>query len=260
MAHQLNHHLNSTPHRNVMPVEIGRPWVWIKRGWSDMIDNLGVSLLFGLVFAAAGYAILTYAASQPYLFTAAVSGFMLVGPLAAAGLYEISRRHEQGQHTNLMQSLHGLARNGESLFYYGVILAVVMLAWERISAFLFGLFYHDTAPDMANFFHDVFLSGNYVHFVVAYMVIGGAICVALYALSAISIPMIMDRDVDVKTAMVTSIQTVGHNITAMAVWAVILVVLIALGFATWMVGMVITLPLAGHATWHAYRDLVSQNA
>lgn len=242
------------PH--VRQVEAARPLVWLRRGWEDMRVNPAASLTYGVFFSVLGYLILAYATELPYLFTAAISGFFLVGPLAAAGLYELSRLHERGEAASLGASLRGLRKHGDHLMYYGVFLAFVLIGWERLSAIMFALFYSDLTPDLSNFFRDVFLSGNYTHFAVSYLVIGGALAALVFALSVVSVPMLMDRDSDMVTAMVTSARSVGFNLGAMALWAALIVVLIGIGFATMMIGMVVLLPLVGHATWHAYKDLV----
>lgn len=249
----LDHHFH-LPH--IREVGATRPFQWLRMGWSDMRDNLAASLSYGVFFAVIGYLILSYAADMPYLFTAAISGFFLVGPIAAAGLYEISRRHDMGEKATFRESLMGLTRHSDSLMYFGLFLAISLIGWERISAILFALFYQGNVPDLSNFFRDVFLSGDYTHFVVAYVVIGGALATAVYALSAISIPMLMDRDADAITAAMTSAKAVGVNLPAMALWAGLIVALVAIGFATMMIGMVVLLPLLGHATWHAYKDLI----
>lgn len=242
------------PH--VRQVDASRPLVWLRMGWDDMRANLGASLTYGLIFAIIGYLILAYATDLPYLFTAAISGFFLVGPLAAAGLYEISRRHERGESASFADSVRGLREHGDHLLYYGALLAFGLLGWERMSAILFALFYRGVAPDLNNFFRDVFLSGDYTYFVVSYMTVGGAIAAVVFALSAVSVPMLMDRKSDIATAMMTSVRAVSVNLGAMAVWAALIVVLVGVGFATMMIGMVALLPLLGHATWHAYKDLV----
>jgi len=242
------------PH--IREVDPSRPLEWLRMGWSDMRENLGASLSYGIVMAAIGYAILSYAADMPYLFTAAISGFFLIGPIAAAGLYEISRRHERGEQVSLMSSLRGLRRHADSMAYFGAFLAIALIGWERISAILFALFYGGEITDGSNFFRDVFLSGDYLHFVVAYLVVGGMLAAVVFSLSAIAIPMIMDRETDTVTAAMTSLRAVGLNLGAMALWAAIIVGLVMVGFATMMIGMVILLPLLGHATWHAYREMV----
>ncbi|ENO90383.1 DUF2189 domain-containing protein [Thauera linaloolentis] len=242
------------PH--VREVDALRPFEWLRMGWNDMRENLGASLAYGVLLAAIGYAILSYAATTPYLFTAAISGFLLIGPVAAAGLYEISRRHERGEPVSLAGSVRGLWRHADGMAYFGAFLAITLIGWERMSAILFALFYGGSLSEVGNFFRDVFLSGNHLSFVAAYMLIGGVLAAVVFSLSAIAIPMMMDRDTDAITAAMTSLRAVGVNLGAMAVWAALIVVLVAAGFATMMIGMTILLPLLGHATWHAYRDMV----
>ena len=110
----LDQHFN-LPH--IRSIGTDRPVQWLRMGWADMRDNLGASLSYGVILAAIGYTILSYAADKPYLFMAAISGFMLIGPLAAAGMYEISRRHEKGERVSFIGSIRGLARNADSLAF-----------------------------------------------------------------------------------------------------------------------------------------------
>lgn len=242
------------PHVN--PVTRDRPMRWLRMGWSDMRANLGASLAYGVILSAIGHAILAYAADKPYLFMAAISGFMLVGPLAAAGLYEISRQHERGERVSFAGSLRGLARNADSLAFFGAFLAIALLAWERISAIMFALFYRGEVTNVANFISGVFASGDHLYFLAAYVVVGGVLALVVYALSAVSIPMLMDRETDAFTAAMSSLRAVQVNFDTMALWALMIVAMMGIGFATLMIGMVILLPLVGHATWHAYRDLI----
>lgn len=242
------------PH--VREVGIDRPLLWLRAGWEDMRENLGASLSYGVILAALGYLILSYAAGLPYLFTAAISGFFLIGPVAAAGLYEISRQHEQGHPVSFLSSLRGLRGHADGLAYFGAFLAIALIGWERISAVLFALFYDGNVADLSNFFRSVFLSGEHLSFVAAYLVVGAIIATVVFALSVTAVPMLIDRKVDIVTAAMASLRAVAVNPAAMALWAAIIVGLVAVGFATMMVGMVILLPLLGHASWHAYRELM----
>ena len=241
---------------SVRTVQASRPLAWLKAGWSDLRDNLGASLTYGLALSIAGFLILNYAADIPYLLTAAISGFFLIGPVAAAGLYVISRRHEQGQKSSFAQSLTGLRDEGESLLFFGALLAFVLLSWERLSAILFALFFKGNVPDIGNFVKDLLLSGDYVQFIAVYLLAGGILAATVFALSAFAIPMLLDRKVDVVTAMMTSFRVTEKNLGAMFIWAMLIVACITIGFATMMIGMIVLLPLLGHATWHAYKDLV----
>ena len=242
------------PH--IRSIGTDRPMQWLRMGWDDMRENLGASLSYGLILAAVGYAILSYAADKPYLFMAAISGFLLIGPITAAGLYEISRRHEKGHKTSFSGSLRGLAAKADGLAMFGAFLAIALIAWERISAIMFALFYRGEVSDVTNFVSGLLSSGTNLYFLAAYVIVGGVLALVVFSLSAIAIPMVMDRETDTVTAAMTSLRAVQTNFDTMILWAVMIVALIGIGFASMMIGMVILLPLVGHASWHAYRDLV----
>jgi uncharacterized membrane protein len=240
----------------VRRIDSTRPLAWLRMGWQDLRCNPIASMTYGVLFALAGGVILSFADGMPYLFTAAVSGFFLVGPIAAAGLYEIARREEQGEIIGFVDSLRGLRGNGEQLLFFGMFLAIVLLSWERLSAILFALFGQSDSAVVGHFFRDIFLSGTQFEFVIAYVLFGGVLAAVVFALSAIAIPMLMHRDTDIVTAMMTSARAVANNLRALSLWAALIVGLIAIGFATLMIGMVVVLPVLGYASWHAYRDLV----
>jgi len=253
-VHSTSHHfeLPDTAH-----VPVARPLHWLRLAWQDVRYSPFESIAYGLFFTVVGWLILTFAAARPYLFTVAISGFFLLAPLLMSGLYEISRRHGQGlPQTLIADSLAGYRRNGQSLFHMGVLLALIAIGWERVSAILFALLYGGTAPDLSQFVQDVFLSGDYLRFVVAWTLLGGVIAAVVFGLTAVSIPMMVDRDVDLVTAMMTSTRAVAANLMPMIFWAAIIVGLTAIGFATWLAGLILILPLLGHATWHCYKDLV----
>ena len=239
----------------VRSIDIARPFVWLRMGWADMRENLPASLSYGLLFTGVGYFILAYASDLPYLFNAALSGLLLVGPLTAAGLYEISRRRECGDSATFAESLRGLRGHRDRLLYFGAFLAFVLLGWERLSAILFATLHVERATGAGDFLREVMLSGQYTVFIASYLAVGGVIAAVVFALSAASLPMLVDRDTDVVVAMATSLRAVGFNLGAMAVWGALIVALIAIGFAT-LAGMIVLLPLLGHASWHAYKDLI----
>lgn len=245
-------HLPETAHIDVM-----LPFTWLRKAVADIRYAPAQSLAFGVLFALLGWVILAFAADKPYLFVTAMSAFMLLAPILAAGLYEISRCHEAGSAPpSFGNVLTGLRRNSQSLSYCGIMLALVAIAWERISAILFALLYGGDAPDFNHLIQDLLFSGDYLRFVVTWTLVGALLAALVFALTAVSIPMMVDRDVDVATATMTSFKAVANNLLPMAVWAAIIVVLMAVSFATYLVGLIVLLPLLGHATWHAYRALV----
>jgi len=240
----------------VRRVELDRPLAWLRSGWRDMWANPIASLAYGLLFAIAGDIILIFAWGNPYLSTAAVSGFFLVGPLLAGGLYEISRRHAGGLHSTFFDSLAGWGRNGQSMAMFGLLLALASLIWERTSAIFFALFVPDLVPNFWSFASGVLLNPDYLGLTLTWLVAGGILAMLVLSVSAVSIPMLVDRQVDFVTAMMTSMRAVALNPAPMLVWAALVVALTALGFATLLFGLIFLMPLLGHASWHAYRDLV----
>jgi uncharacterized membrane protein len=242
----------------IRQVPARQPLEWLRLGWRDLRRNASLSGAFGLVFTLAGYELLFLAEPRPYLFTVTVSGFMLIAPMLAAGLYEISRRQDEGLTSRFRDSLQGWTRNGDSMAIFGLLLALIAIAWERLSAILFALFYGGDLPSVQTFVGTVFLSGNYWGFVIAYLAIGALLAALVFTMSAVSVPMLVDRSTDVATAIATSFRAVRQNLAAMTLWAALLVALMVIGFGTLLLGMIVVLPLAAHASWHAYRDLVQR--
>ncbi len=241
---------------NVRRVGLERPMAWLKAAWNDMRRNPIASLAYGLLFAMAGDLILIFAWRIPYLFTAAISGFFLIGPLLAGGLYEISRRQGLGEHSTFFDSLAGWRRNGQSMAMFGMLLAFASIIWERTSAVFFAILIPGLAPDLWSFVPNVLLNPAYLSLTLAWLIVGAFLAMLVFSVSAVSIPMLVDRDVDFVTAMITSLRAVLSNAKVMLLWATIVVALTMAGFATLLFGLVVFMPLLGHASWHAYRDLV----
>lgn len=249
----LDRHFNLPP---VLHIDTQQPMRWLEHGWADLRATPLASLAYGLFFAALGLLILNVAAPRPYLITAAISGFFLIGPLAAAGLYELSRRTATGQPGGLGASVRGVLARWESLLTIGLALAIIMIAWERLSAILFALFYPGEFIQVEGVVRVLLGTPEGLAFVAFYVAAGGALAALVFALTVIAVPMLMERDVDAVTAAMTSLRAVTRNPRAMLGWAGLIVALMAIGFATLLIGLIVLLPLIGHASWHAYRDLV----
>jgi len=234
----------------------GRPFTWLQRGLADMARVPLASLTYGVIFAAIGALLLSLAWGRGHLAPALLTGFMLVAPFLAIVLYDLSRQLERGGAVDSVGAFHAWRRNSGSISLFGLLLALTLIMWERLSAIIFALFYGGQVPDLRNFLNDVLLSGRYNEFLVAYFGVGGLVAAAVFAFSVVSLPLMLDRDIDIATAIVTSVRCVGQNPGAMFVWAIIIVVLMAIGFATWMIGLVVIFPWLGHASWHAYREMV----
>ncbi|MEW5887679.1 MAG: DUF2189 domain-containing protein [Pseudomonadota bacterium] len=250
---------NLTRHFALSPaahVPVLRPFQWLGKGWEDLRSAPLASLGYGLAITAVWALVLMLGLDRPYLFTAAISGFLLVAPLLAVGLYELSRRRAAGESVRLRDAFRGWRRNTGALMEYGLLLAIVFIAWERLSAILFALLYGGAVPDLQAFVHEVFLSGRYPLLVTAYVLAGGLLAALMFALSVASVPLLMERNMDIATAMMNSLRAVVANPLAMLLWAALIVALTAVGFATALAGMVVVMPLLGHASWHAYKELM----
>ena len=158
--------------------------------------------------------------------------------------------------TSFGESLQGWRRSGGALAHFGVELVIVAIFWERLSAILCALFYGGETPSLDAFIATSSCPAN-IPLVIAYVAIGGVFATIVFVLTAVSIPWLLDRNGDIYTAMATSLVAVGRNIPAMLLWAMLIVGLTAIGFATALFGLIVIFPVLGHATWHAYRELTS---
>lgn len=233
-----------------------QPLRWLARGWEDFTANPGPSVAHGLILVALGWLILLMCSTQIDLFAAAVSGFLLVGPVFGAGFYELSRRRASGQRATFDASLDGALKNGKALARLGMLLGILAIAWVLISRLLFVQALGGTLPSVRNTFYQTIVDWDYYEFFVTYLSTGAVFAVVAFIVSAAAAPMIFDRAADTRTAILTSIKAVGTNPMAMIVWAALIAALTTIGFATLLFGLVVIIPVLGHATWHAYRDLV----
>src|ERR1700736_1396358 len=245
---------DQTLHVDVIRIPVFRPFTWLRAGWLDM--RRPASLAYGAFIVATGWTILVFCGTHPYLIAAAISGFLLVGPLMSAGLCEMSRRYSLGQSANFDDSLDGFARNAPALFEFGVILATCAAIWFGVSALLLGTVFHIAAPDMRETLYRGFIDSTNRSQVLAYVAIGGLLATAVFAVSVVAIPLIIDRHASAAQAMRASVHTVLRNIPAMILWSALILVLTIIGYAPLLAGLLIIAPLLGHATWHAYKDMI----
>lgn len=244
--------LSSFPPIRTMPML--QPLRWLALGWRDLRATGGRSLFYGLFFAGMGMLLSTVLAHAPAYLSALTCGFLLLGPFLALGLYDMSRRLEQRQ-SGLLPTLFSMQGRWSNIGVLALVLAVVMMVWARASLIVFALFYNRGMPSIEGFLLQL-LSIDNLRFIAVYFCVGALFAALVFAISWVSIPLMLDRDTDAVTAIIISIGAVLKNIPAALVWGLLIIACTAIGFATWYIGLIVTMPLIGHATWHAYRDVV----
>ena len=244
----------------VRQVESSRPFAWLLLGWHDFSRTWFTSLGFGVLFALLGWGLVNRGWQLSHLSLTLTTGFMLVSPFLALIFYYLSRRlahhHRVGDGS---QFFHLVRRNGASIGLYAVFLVFSLSVWERLSAILVALFLKGDFIGSDYFSLMALFTPDQWMFVAAYVAMGAVLAALVFALSVVSLPMMLDRRVDMVTAVLTSLQAVRVNPGAMIVWAGLIAGLMVVGFATWFIGLAIIFPVLGHATWHAYRELVEKN-
>ena len=236
-------------------VNATRPFAWLAAGAADFGARPLVSLFYGLCFAIMGW-VLNFVFNHAVQYTSALTmGFLLVGPLLSIGLYDLSRQREAGLRPALGPSILAWRNNVGAIGLYVLIVTVIFLLWARASLVVFALFYTQDMPTMAGFLKQIVALEN-VDFLIAYFAVGLIFATLVFAISVVSIPYLVDAQVDAVTAAAASVIVLARNPAAMIVWAVLIVAFTGLGFETAYIGLAVTAPLIGHATWHAYRDLV----
>ena len=233
-----------------------RAFTWLKLGWEDLRHNPVPSIAHGLLLVAVGWLMLLFLSAQIELLAAAISGYLLVGPIFGAVFYELSRLRAAGQPATFDASIDGALKNGKRLARLGLVLGILAILWVLLSGLLFERAFGGIPPSVRENFYRTIVDWSYPGFFLTYLATGAIFALLAFMLSAVSAPMIFDRAVDTNTAILTSFKAVAGNPAAMAVWAALIAALTAIGFATFLFGLAIVLPLLGHATWHAYRDLI----
>lgn len=224
------------------------PWRWLRLGWRDVVSAPVQSLTYGagIALLSAGVLAIGLRYGTGWTVIVLISAFVFVAPVLAMGLYTISATLAAGRQPSLGVCL-GLTRRALSdALVYSLILMVICLLWIRAGSAIEIFFPEQSEPDRAALI--AFLSIG--------SVVGSVFALVAFAASAFSLPMIADRQVDAVTTAVTSINAVLRNRRAMAVWVALIVVSVVAGLALVVIGLAITMPLIGHATWHAYREAI----
>lgn len=234
----------------------GQAFTWLAAGWRDLWTVPLPSLLYGLGVAVVSIIIVggLYYIGYDYALFPALAGFLVVGPALAAGLYEKSRRLEEGLPVSLATMVRPKPGTGQHVLFVGAVLCGLMLLWMRTAVILYALF--AGWQPFQGLDHIVpMLFGTPMGWALLGVgtIVGALFAAFSFAISVFGVPMVVDRDVDAFTAMGTSISLASNNLPVMLTWGFIVMVLTVVSLLTGMLGFIITFPLLGHATWHAYQ-------
>ncbi len=228
-------------------------------GLRDFRTAPAFGLLIGAIYAIGGNVLFWAAASFDFLFIAypLAAGFALVAPFAAVGIYETSRRLAVGGETSvgaLIGSVPPHARR--ELGYMALVTAFGMIAWIYAAGFVYALFFGLRPLDYTDIVSAVVSTPRGIFFLVAGNIVGAVMATVIFAVSVIAYPMLLDRDIDFVTAMITSIRTVFAAPLVMLGWGIFVGTLLAVAILPMFLGLIVVLPWLGHATWHLYRRAV----
>jgi uncharacterized membrane protein len=232
----------------------------LARGWEDFAATPSHGVFLCIIYPALGIAIAGFTlgfATLPLLFPFA-AGFALIGPLAALGLYELSRRREAGASASAGDALDVLRSPSlGAIVALGALLMILFFTWIATARAIYVANFGYAAPEsISQFAHDVLFTRAGWTLIVVGNLVGFVFAVVALAISAVSFPLLLDRDVGAAVALLTSLRVVLANPLTMALWGVIVVALLVIGSLPLFIGLAVTPPLLGHATWHLYRKAV----
>lgn len=329
-------HTAREPVPAIRDLDNSAPMRWLAKGWNDLKVRPVASVTYGLVFTIAGALMIWLGPANPIFTLFLLSSFMLIGPLAAVGLYDMSHRIEEGETPSLlhalsnarfstfklimfslilgavillwtvittaivnlffgnsplvMDSVGALMNGNNSLPFFavfilsgmvvallasavaivsipvashrrvdtitaGIILLVLLVVWARLISMLFGLFFGDTTL-IGGGWQTLFGDANFLPFFMTFLVCGFVLAAVVFTISVVTVQFISHRDVSLSTAISTSVRAVMRNPLVMARWAATIAIMVTLGMGAFFIGLAVTLPLIGHASWHAYRETV----
>jgi uncharacterized membrane protein len=231
---------------------------WLAAGWRDLRRAPAISLAYGGAFVVVSYALSLglFDIGMGSLVLPLLGSFLLVSPILVVGLYEVSRRIEAGEPLRVGDIARSCGRNLGQIAALGVVLMLFQFVWVLLAIVLFALFFNQNPPPLDRFLEEIVFSARGASFLILGTAIGAVLATIIFTITAVSIPMLMDRPVDVVTAMMVSALAVRRNWQVMVGWAAMIVIVVGVGVATFFLGLAIALPLLAYATWHAYRDLV----
>ena len=230
------------------------PLRWLQRGWQDFRRCPKVGLFYGACFFLMGHALWYVFQSVPAYVLALSAGFLLMGPFLCLGIYDASRACEQGERPSLRRSLAAWRPTKGTMAIFAGVLLILEMLWGRASLVVFAVTFN-TMPSTENLLAQLLRMDN-LEFLITYTVVGALFAGLIFVASAISIPMILDRQSDAISSALTSFRACLQNPGVMFLWGALITATIVLAMLPAFLGLLVAGPVLGHATWHAYRAIV----
>ncbi|QAY79995.1 DUF2189 domain-containing protein [Sphingosinicella sp. BN140058] len=231
----------------------------LAQGWSDFLEKRGDLIFIGIIYPLIGVvtAAVALGGSLLPLFFPLAAGISLLGPVAATGFYELARRREDGLECEWTHFLEVRKRPAwDRILAISTMLIAIFALWIAAAAALYASLMGDVPPTVSDFLREIFTTREGWTLIVVGNLVGFVFALAVFALSVVSLPMLVDRDVSARTAIQTSVRAVMRNKGMMIRWGVIVASLLVIGSLPMFIGLAVVLPVLGYATWHLYRHLV----
>ena len=254
----------------VRTITVDQTLTWLGQGWRDARRAGAVSFAHGLAMAIIGAVIIGVTYRHFWLLAGALSGFMVIAPVLATSLYALSRTLERNEVADTRvvlktwlnwqnSHINKWSNDYWCMFQFGALLALAATGWVVTSAALITLLAPVPILGPQDFIEHVVLAKS-GHLFELWMTVGGILAAPMFASSAITMPLLLDRRIALLPAVLTSWQAVLANPVPMGLWAAIILVLTLLGLSALLLGLVLVIPVLGHASWHAYRDLIDASS
>jgi uncharacterized membrane protein len=239
------------------PLSLAAPFHWLALGWRDFIRAPAIGLFYGGCFTLMGWLLWTIFQHAPAYTLALSAGFLLMGPFLCLGLYDVSRKLERGERPDFAGSLTAWNTRTGTMAIFGGVLLILEMLWGRAALIVFALSF-EGMPDFQGSILKLFDPEN-LGFIVAYLAVGGLFAGLIFAISVVSMPMILDRQTDAITAGLTSLRLCLTQPGVMLLWGALITLLVVLALLPGFAGLLVVGPVVGHASWHAYRASLSDN-
>jgi uncharacterized membrane protein len=234
------------------------PWGWLAAGWRDMRTAPGLSIGYGVLFVASAYAVTIglYQLDLIYMIWPMAAGFLLIAPVFCVAFYEISRRLENGLELNFSALAKAWCGDAKCVLGAGLALVFFMIMWIRVAALIYAINFPYTGLSIEEMTVKTFFTTDGLTFLAVGSILGAVLAFLAFLVSAVSLQAMLAQNIGFLGGVIISVLAVTRNFAPMMLWAAIIVVVTAAGVAFAFIGLAITMPLIGHASWHAYRSVI----